>query len=60
MEGKLERLVDEYELTRRVFAVRTLQILERTLEAKSREAPLDAAGVAALGVAIANVLSAPI
>lgn len=61
MEDKLlQKQVDEYSLTRRIFAVKTLQILERTLKIKASETPLDAAGIAALGVAIAQVLNAQV
>lgn len=58
MEDKLlQKQVYEYELTRRIFAVKTLQVLERTLEIKAAETPLDAVGIAALGAALAQVLS---
>lgn len=58
MEEKLlQKQVDEYELTRRIFAVKTLQTLERTLAVKAREIPLDATSIAALGAAIAAVLN---
>ncbi len=61
MEDKLlQKQVDEYELTRRIFAVKTLQTLERTLAIKAGENPVDAAGIAALGVAIAQLLNATI
>ena len=56
-EKLLQKQVDEYELTRRIFAVKTLQILERTLEIKARENPLDGVGIASLGAAIAGVLN---
>jgi len=57
MEEKLlQKQVDEYQLTRRIFAVKTLRILESSLELKTRESPLDAAAVSSLGLAIAAVL----
>ena len=59
-EKLLQKQVDEYELTRRIYAVRTLQILERALIIKGQEIPVDAPGLSALGLAIASVLNSSI
>ena len=56
-EKLLQKQVDEYELTRRIFAVKTLQILERSLEVKAGESPVDVAAISSLGLAIAAVLN---
>jgi hypothetical protein len=56
-EKLLQKQVEEYELTRRIFAVKTLQILERTLAVKARESPLDSVAIASLGAAMAAVLN---
>jgi|GEM_PF-3156183 len=56
-EKLIQRQAMEYDLTRRLFAVRTLHILERALEVTVSESPLNGAVVAAIGVAIADVLS---
>lgn len=56
-EKLLQKQVDEYQLTRRIFAVKALQILEYSLELKTRESPLDAGAISALGLAIAAVLN---
>ncbi|BBB92317.1 MAG TPA: hypothetical protein PKA28_17415 [Methylomusa anaerophila] len=56
--NNFEKLVANYQLTRVIFAVRTLQLLERINEEEANKAEPDATIIASVAQAIAAILNA--